>query len=378
VLEHIFGTRLATIRGTRAIDMGSLLDTIMVFAVATILIIRTQLWLSNYPQLGGHGLHIAHLLWGGLGMLIAIGILVSFLSPVARQIGAVLGGIGLGFFIDELGKFLTSDNNYFFKPTAAIIYIFFILFYLVVRGLQRRSRMTQRERLINTMELAKDAAGGTMTADEQERARSLLAQADQSDPMVAKVTDIVESAKVLPAARAPVFVRVGLWLRDRYFRVTARRWFVILITVIFVLWALSTLIEIFSLIATYEPHLAKQKAVKIRDVVSRGGHFGVVEWANIVSSIVGGVLVIWGLLLIRRSRARAYAMFEKALLISIFFTQVFAFIQSQFGAVIGLLIDLLLFYTVRFMLARERELELEGSPPPRAQPGPAAPATQPA
>ncbi len=39
----------------------------------------------------------------------------------------------------------------------------------------------------------------------------------------------------------------------------------------------------------------------------------------------------------------------------------FAFIQSQFGAVLGLLVDVLLFYTVRYMLARERELE-ETSP----------------
>ncbi len=39
------------------------------------------------PELGGHGLHIAHLLWGG-------------------------------FFIDELGKFITQDNDYFFKPAA--------------------------------------------------------------------------------------------------------------------------------------------------------------------------------------------------------------------------------------------------------------------
>jgi hypothetical protein len=71
VLTRIFGTRFSTLR-TRAVDMGSLLDTVMIFAVATILIIRTHLWLTNYPQLGGNGLHIAHLLWGGLGMLIAI------------------------------------------------------------------------------------------------------------------------------------------------------------------------------------------------------------------------------------------------------------------------------------------------------------------
>ena len=127
MLAKVFGTRFSQ-RWTRAYDIGPLLETVIICAVGTILLIRTQLWLTNYPQLGGHGLHIAHLLWGGLGMLIAIVLLVAFLNPIARRVGAILGGIGLGFFIDELGKFLTSDNNYFFKPTAAIIYIFFIAF----------------------------------------------------------------------------------------------------------------------------------------------------------------------------------------------------------------------------------------------------------
>jgi hypothetical protein len=84
--------------------MTRLLDTVLVCAVLTILIVRTQLYLTNYPQLGGHGLHIAHLLWGGLLMLISIGALLAFISPGIRQVAAVTGGIGLGLFIDELGS----------------------------------------------------------------------------------------------------------------------------------------------------------------------------------------------------------------------------------------------------------------------------------
>src|SRR6188474_1594307 len=118
--------------------MVRLLDTTLVCAVATILVVRTQLWLTNYPQLGGKGLHIAHLLWGGLLMLVAIVVLLAFVSPSARAVGAVVGGVGLGLFIDELGKFVTADNNYFFKPTAAIIYCFFVVSFLAVRGLDRR------------------------------------------------------------------------------------------------------------------------------------------------------------------------------------------------------------------------------------------------
>jgi len=64
----------------RNLEIGELQDTFLVSAVTMILVIRLQLWLTNYPQLGGGKLHIAHLLWGGVGMLIALILLLSFVG----------------------------------------------------------------------------------------------------------------------------------------------------------------------------------------------------------------------------------------------------------------------------------------------------------
>jgi hypothetical protein len=363
--------------GTRAYDMGPLLDVVIICAVGTLMAIRTELWLTNYPQLGGHGLHIAHLLWGGLGMLIAIVLLVSFLSPAVRRVGAILGGIGLGFFIDELGKFVTSDNNYFFKPTAAIIYIFFIVFYLGARAMQRRSARTPQDYFVNALELAKDAAAGRMDEDERRRALGFLARADQSDPGVSALRTLLENARACPRSEPWLGRRLLNGTRERYERLTERPWFVRVLTAVFVLWALSTFIEIVALILAFDPHLRQQETITISSsVTSKHGHYGFVQWANIVAEIVSGLFVIWGLVLLHRSRVAAYVMFERALLVSIFFTQVFVFIQSQFGACIGFLIDLLLLITIRFMLARERELEVrsaasDGQEPALARPVPA-------
>ncbi len=72
-------------------------------------------------------------------MAIAIVFAIAFLAPNNRTFIAFIGGCGFGWFIDELGKFITRDVNYFFRPTIALIYITFIAMYLVFRGIQRRA-----------------------------------------------------------------------------------------------------------------------------------------------------------------------------------------------------------------------------------------------
>ena len=79
-------------------------------------------------------------------MAIAIIFAISFLAPNNRTFIAFIGGCGFGWFIDELGKFITRDVNYFFQPTIALIYIVFVALYLVFRGIQRRELRTRRGR----------------------------------------------------------------------------------------------------------------------------------------------------------------------------------------------------------------------------------------
>jgi hypothetical protein len=50
-------------RGARVPDFAALHELLLISGVTTILVIRTQLWITHYPELGRHGLHIAHLLW---------------------------------------------------------------------------------------------------------------------------------------------------------------------------------------------------------------------------------------------------------------------------------------------------------------------------
>ena len=64
----------------RNAEAGELIEFCLVAAVATVLVIRLVLELSGYPQLGGGGLHIAHVLYGGLLMLVALLLLFSLMN----------------------------------------------------------------------------------------------------------------------------------------------------------------------------------------------------------------------------------------------------------------------------------------------------------
>ncbi len=164
------------------LGIGPALDLFLVAGVATILIIRTFLASTGYPQLGGEGLHIAHMLWGGLLMVIAIAYLVLSTSRRSIVLAALVGGAGWGFFIDEVGKFVTSDNNYFFRPAVAIIYVSFLVLYLVFRAFETRITRTADIYLANAFEVAKEAVVRHVSAGDLERAEAYLRHCDPEDP----------------------------------------------------------------------------------------------------------------------------------------------------------------------------------------------------
>jgi hypothetical protein len=154
----------------RSADVGRRLDLFLVCAVGSVIGNRVFLIITGYPQLGNGTLHISHAIWGALMMAVAIIFAIAFLAPNNRTFIAFIGGCGFGWFIDELGKFITRDVNYFFQPTIALIYIVFIAMYLVFRGIQRRD-LGPDEALLNALEALKSAAIGELS--EPRRAASL-------------------------------------------------------------------------------------------------------------------------------------------------------------------------------------------------------------
>jgi hypothetical protein len=79
-------------------------------SVATVSLVRVFLALTGYPQIGSGTLHIAHVLWGGLILYIAAILPLIYLNPRLHTVGAILSGVGVGLFIDEVGKSYMSSS----------------------------------------------------------------------------------------------------------------------------------------------------------------------------------------------------------------------------------------------------------------------------
>lgn len=126
-----------------------------------------------------------------MSMAIVLGI--SFLGKKMQRIMALLGGIGFGVFIDELGKFITRDNDYFFRPTIGILYAVFVVIYLIFNFLGRRQVLTSREYQLNALVQLEEAINADMDEREKARVIDLLRQADPKSIITKHLTGLVDS-----------------------------------------------------------------------------------------------------------------------------------------------------------------------------------------
>jgi hypothetical protein len=130
---------------------NSLLLTLFSFA-GSIILTRAFLTFTGYPQIGNSELHIAHVLWGGLLLYAAALLPLMFANREIYTISAILAGIGVGLFMDEVGKFITQKNDYFYPAAAPIVYVAFLLSIVLFIRIRRVVRLQPRDQLARAIE----------------------------------------------------------------------------------------------------------------------------------------------------------------------------------------------------------------------------------
>jgi hypothetical protein len=226
----------------RNLEGSDLMEIFFVTAVASIQAIRGFLHLTGYPQFNPGGLHIAHVLVGGLFMLRAIILFQAFTGRAVRSLASLLGGFGFGAFIDEVGKFVTANNDYFFKPSVAIIYIIFIIIYFFMEHINRSPWLSDKERLVNVLELTKEAVTLDLRSEYQQRALSLLSETDPNNPVTIALSELMKNIKSIPEQEPDTWTRIKRRASNAYARIVRKPWFTRVVMALFITISLLSLL----------------------------------------------------------------------------------------------------------------------------------------
>jgi hypothetical protein len=333
------------LRNSRAEDY---LELFLVSGITSLLGVRLFLHITGYPQVSGGSLHIAHMLWGGALMVAAIILAVTYLGSRALRASAIIGGLGFGIFIDELGKFLTRDNNYFFRPTIALIYATFIIVFLVGRSISRKRPLTSQEYLLNALAMLEEAVRHDLDAGEKQQIQYYLQKAAADHALADDLNKVLADMQPIVLHRQSLGDKIKRRLADLY-RTLAQ------------IPVVNSLINFFFLAETAIVLLTISFLVydNVRDVFEKSTPLTsvpvLISVGQLASALVAAVFVILGVVAIRTSRLRAYDFFLRATLVNIFLTSFFSFYREQFGALPGFAINLLIFAALRYALQQEQE-----------------------
>ncbi|HEY7472857.1 MAG TPA: hypothetical protein VIE68_10980 [Gemmatimonadota bacterium] len=344
----------------RSFEAPDLLELFLVASVSTVLVVRLALHLTGYPSVGGGLLHFAHVLWGGLLMLAALIAALSFLDRPTVRMAAIVGGVGFGLFVDEIGKFITRSNDYFFQPAVALIYVVFVALFLTVHTIHRRRTNTDEEYLLNALREVEELARSDLDARERERALEYLSRSDPHHPLVEPMRRILSRVEPIPGRGPAAWGRARGRLRDSYRRLAATPGFDAAVIAFFVGQLILKLA--YGAMLIFVVGLGWRQVLDVRFlgwVAERMIDLSPLEVAQLAASGLAGWFVLMGVLRIGMSRVAAFRMFERAIVTSILLVQVFSFYSEQFAALVELVFNLSILALVRAGIAVEEAREAE-------------------
>ncbi|MCZ4557629.1 hypothetical protein C8K38_115157 [Rhodococcus sp. OK611] len=308
----------------RDAQASSLVEAFVIIGVLTILVTRAYLHLTGYPQVGGSTLHVAHVLWGGLLMVAALVVVFSFLGLRPRLLAVVLGGIGFGLFLDEVGKFVTKTNDYFYRPAVAIMYVVVVVLLLLNRWLHDSRPPSVAEDISNAAAIAVDGLIRGLPPERRALAQAQLHRAQVAGADVAAIADIGDLLARCDPREPGRFGGVRAWESRRIPSALSSRTAVGVAAFVLVLFSTSGLINA---IVTLSSDL-------------EGAAGTITTLGQLAGTAVACVLSWVGVVRLRNGKLWPLQFLRAAALVTVLLTQVFDFVAQEFGALLNVVVGL--------------------------------------
>ncbi len=315
------------------------LETLLASSAITVVIIRFLLVLSGYPQLGdSQALHIAHMLWGGFIMIGVILFFLSFFGRHIHMISAILGGIGFGIFIDELGKFITANNNYFFQPAIPIMYFIFIFLFLIGRHILCSRQPSTNDYLVNSMGMIQDGLINTKDREFYEHIEYLLKKAGRKNPSVKQLLQLIQiQLGSLPDTRTEH--HLAKTIENWYQKLLERKLVELIVIVFFILFTAFNSYNILQPLIDNTPFSFTDLSM--------------FEQLEFLSVIIIALITLGGIIEFIFSRLHAYKTLELSVYLSLYLLQIFIFYNNQLYGVFGLSISLITLLILKYLIKIE-------------------------
>lgn len=312
----------------RELRGSSLVELMLICAVITILGTRAYLELTGYPQVGGAVLHIAHMLWGGLLMVVGALVLFQAADRIWKPVVAIIFGAGFGLFIDEVGKFVTRDNDYFFQPAVAIMYVIFLLIFFSTKLIASIDKRQPEEHLYFAGETLARSYVGAISETERTLALKNIDLSGITSPEITTLRQSLEKISTSNDQDSQAWQRWdGIWARCQDFLAGQR--FQMIMFALIVLHA-----------ASYIFILAFIRDVSIPSTFT--------EWLDAAWQGAVALLQLTGIIVwIRGRQLLALRLFYYAMIVMLFVGQIFIFASSQFYGLIELTINVAILVGLR-------------------------------
>ncbi len=340
------------------IKRSSSSDYLMLFLIAgaaSVLGTRLYLHLLSYPQISAGYFHIAHTLFGSVLLTLSTLFLLTFHGRRVRQLSAVLAGLGFGLSIDEIGKYMTRNNDYFFQPVPMIIYLVFIILFFLYRYFDRYTPHHPKELVYDLIENLEEIAENNFQKKVKKLLSSLITQIRSAPEQAYKefthgVENMLETLPLISKPTPRYVHRLHSswqWLDD--FTAERKPVFYFLLCIFFV-YIINTFLSTFSFL---EIVIRRQYSELPYVIDSR------TEWimitTQLLSQLVSAVMMVRGFyFLVKRKRIRALELFKNALAVNLLITNVFTFYFKQFSASVELLIVIGMYAIVHNILEDEQ------------------------